>query len=360
MRLWTGGLRPALALAVALTALPACKDDKTADDTGAAGDTDGSGDDGGTDSGNVDTSPPCETVLDETNPEEGDSWFYRDPFEVEFEGDGSSATITLMDTATKTAVAWDDSQTVWFNENTEVTLFPATPLAANTEYLFSVDICDVTTEVTFTTDQYGEPVKGGANSLVDRTWVIKLAEVTYTEPAGLGFILKGTLTVPILVGVTEVGKDFIDLLGAEGVLHRDNYYYQYTGFDTWDFSGAAWQDPFFSLDADSVDLNYDDITIPIYNFHLEGTFAPDGSAIAGGKLWGLGDTREMGQYVSGTSADEELVCDLLEVSGVYCEACPSDGKELCIYLKAEEIFGEEEEGLTLVEVNSDPDTGSTD
>ncbi len=363
-------LLTSLALGLGLTA---CSGKGAAGDSGGA-DTDGtpaadsgSTDGGSTDGGSTDggstgstdggtTAPPCEVTLDDANPEDGDSFFYRDPIQLEFDGAAADyAAITLVETEGGAEVPWDEAATVWDNLDTEVTLYPASPLAASTAYTLTVEVCQESTVISFTTDGYGAPITDGVASLVDRTYVVELSEVDYTEPAGLGFVLAGTLTSPILVGVQRVYKSTIDLLGAEGVLHNEGYYYQNTRLDTWDFSGADWADPFFSIDADEISISYDGVDIPIYDFHLEGTFAPDGGSIAGGKLWGLGDTRNMAGFISST--DPYAICDLLELSGVYCDACPGDGEPYCLFLKAEDIYGFEEPGLVLEPVVSEDDTG---
>ena len=233
--------------------------------------------------------------------------------------------------------------------DTEAEITPASALLGDTNYTLSVTICDVTTEVNFSTSEFGSPLTDGAATLNDRTYVVELSEVEYTEPAGLGFVLAGTLTVPILVGVQAVYKNEIDFIGAEGILANEGYYYQNMSLSTWDFSGATWADPYFSIDADAISITYDEVEIPIFDFHLEGTFSPDASAIGGGKLWGLGDTRNMSGFVAST--DPAAICDLLALSGVYCDPCPSDDEPYCLYLKAENIFADEEEGLVVTPVS---------
>jgi len=348
-------LIPLIALAVGL----GCSDKGTTDDTGEpttditddtgpTGGTDDTGTTGGTDDTGTYT-VPCEVALEETTPEEGDEIFYRDPIELEFDGEATTAVITLTNADTSEAVSLDAP--TWDNLDTEATLAPVDALNGNTNYTLSVTICDVTTEVNFATSSFGTPLTDGSATLNDRTYVVKLSEVTYTEPAGLGFVLAGTLTVPILVGVQAVQKNTIDLIGAEGILANEGYYYQNPNLDTWDFSDATWIDPFFSIDAESVSISYDDIDIPIYDFHLEGTFSPDASSIGGGKLWGLGDTRNMAGFVAST--DPAAICDLLVLSGVYCEPCPSDKEPYCLYLKAEEIEADQEPDLIVEPVVTD-------
>ena len=354
-------LIPLIALAVGL----GCSDKGSSDDTGATTvDTDTVADDGAIDDTAITGSPsgpggddtdtgtktvPCEVALEETEPEEGDVIFYRDPIELEFDGPGKGAVISLINADTKAEVAL--SAPLWDNKDTTADVLPAEALTGDSNYTLSVTICDVTTEVNFSTSSFGSPLTKGPATLNDRTYVVELSEVTYTEPAGLGFVLAGTLTVPILVGVQAVYKDTIDLIGAEGVLANEGYYFQNPNLDSWDFSGASWEDPFFSIDAESVSITYDDVEIPIFDFHLEGTFSPDGSAIGGGKLWGLGDTRNMSGFVAST--DPAAICDLLALSGVNCDPCPSDDEPYCLYLKAEEIEADQEPDLIVVPIVTD-------
>ncbi|MFT5682615.1 MAG: hypothetical protein ACI8RZ_003537 [Myxococcota bacterium] len=328
MKMHTG----AVAL-IALTALVGCKDkDADTSDT-SAGDIDTADtdtDDTADTADTADTDVPCEVSLVETNPLYGNaSWYYRDALEITFDdAAGKYAAIVVTDgdgADVPLSLSWDDSG------------FNATVTAADgawggsTDYTLTVDICEASTEVIFSTTAYGDALNDDSSSLVDNAYYIDMSQATYTEPAGVGAILALYLSEPLLLGITGATEDTLDVVGAQGYKHATSgAVLQSTGYATWDFGQADFSNsPFFAASGETV-FEYDEAEIPVYNFAIEGTFSADASTIGGTSFRGLGDTRNMGPLL-GLGPDPGVTCELLEKYGLTCEECP-DSEMYCLTL----------------------------
>lgn len=315
-------------------ALGACDDDKGGE-TGNLGETGDTGDDTGPDdTGNtdtVDTSVPCETVLLDASPnDEETDWYYRDSLSLTFSDDAAGATIQLYDAAgteLPTSISWSDG-------NFQAEVAPDEPLAGSTTYTLHIEVCEYTGDLTFTTSVYGSPLAEAAAGLVDHTYVLDLSQADINQPEGLGYLLASYLTEPLLIGVVEADEASIELVGAQGWKKADGTYRQ-AGDQVWLFPAADFtSNPFFQASTELITIDYGDSSIPIESFYLEGTFAPDGSAIGGGLASGWGDTREMGPLLE-LGDDPDAVCGLLTAMGMdVCEPC-SDGEPYCLFLEAE-------------------------
>jgi hypothetical protein len=329
----------ALAL-LALAACPAPGDDKPIDDTGPFSD-----DDTGDTDTDTDTDVPCEASVLSMEPLDGaTAVYYRDPLIVSFEGDGSSAAFTLTD-AGGVETSFDAA---WTEGGVQAEL--ATVLAANTTYTLTVDVCGATSSSSFTTSSLGAPLTVTPEELLGRTYVFRLSEADITQPSFLDIVASSYLTVPLLISVTASDETTIDLIGGLGELENDGSYTQLTSEETWDFpAGDFSAQPYFEAYAESIVITFSGIDIPIEQFHLSGTFTADGSRIERGVGSGLGDSRNMGPLVMREADDYGAICEIAAAAGVECEPC-SDGEPYCIYIVAEQITAEWEEGLTLVEV----------
>lgn len=322
-----------------LLALFACKgkdDESTTDDSTPVGDdsqvqTDDSADD---------SAEPCMTRPSELSPEEEETgWFYRKPLTVRFTEAAPDATFRLYDRDTQTeqgvTVTWNDSNEIATLE-ADSFLWPSTP------YGLDITVCDATYTTTFDTSAYGEPLTLTPEELVDRTYVIEFGDVEFTEPEGFGALLALYVDVPILVGVETADSTQISLTGAQGYIDSNGDYLQRRRsgglwVPTWPFNGVDFSTaPFFSAEADSITIAYNGVDIPVYDFHLDGTFAADGSTIGGAQLWGLGDTRNMGIFFDDPD-NASYVCDLVTSVGATCEACPNDGEVYCLFIRGEDI-----------------------
>lgn len=338
MNTWT---RTGALLLVAL-ALPGCKKDK--DDTGDSEDSDTQGETG--ESGDTsDTSTDCTTLVTDMVPTEGATGvYYRDTFEIAFDGDGSSATIAVLDpdnNPVATNVTWADGNVMAY---VEAVLEPVTT------YMMSVDVCGTHHSVSFTTSDLGTPLYDGPESLVGRTYVMRLSDGTVTDPAVLEVLANQYLTVPLLFGVTAADETQLDLLGALGEENDDHTFEQIVGLPTWDFpAGDFSTHPFFSAEAEYITLMYGDIPIPIENFTLEGTFTADGVYIREGRATGKADSRYMAPLIGMSADDYGAVCDLASSMGVYCEEC-ADGMPYCLYIVGEDIIATYASGVTVTPV----------
>jgi hypothetical protein len=177
------------------------------------------------------------------------------------------------------------------------------------------------------------------SDLVGNVYELDLPNAEFTEPPAVGALLGSYLSSPLLASVAAVTPDELTLIVAQGYWDEDGIPHQdmFTGiydFPPADFAGA----PFFAADTDYIDIIYQSgatsANIPMHGMHLEGTFAPDGSAIGGAWIGGLVDTRNLGPLLDiGDSGEEDVVCEYLSVFGLSCEDC-GDGTELCLYVEA--------------------------
>ncbi|MCB9797184.1 MAG: hypothetical protein H6741_31235 [Alphaproteobacteria bacterium] len=338
---------------LALMVGTACKDDTPVD----SGDTQPTGTDSDvtddTSVGDDSAVEECLTTPSELSPEEDETgWFYRDPIMVRFSEPVTEATFRLYNGQSDE----EHSVTVSWNESNEVATLTADGyLHPSWSYKLDITVCERTYTTAFETSDYGQPLDIPEEELVSSTYVVEFGEVEFTEPEGFGALLALYVDVPVLIGVMNLEGGMIDLLGAQGRVTSQGEYVQRLRADgvdvpTWPFSGVDFSDaPFFEADADSITLDYDGVEIPVFEFHIEGTFAADGQSFAGGKLWGLGDTRHMGGFFNEPD-NPGYICNLVTSVGATCEPCPSDGGEYCLFIRGENIFAPLVPDLTLVEV----------
>jgi hypothetical protein len=271
----------------------------------------------------------CEAVVQTITPESGSlDVYYRAPMTVAFDEDASALApvVTLADdagTEIGTAVSFDDTG---FKATVEAT----TPLEAVTQYTLTVDICGSTSAAQFTTSAYGGSLSIDPSELAGSTYNFSLGEADYTQPEGLGALLASFLEAPLLIGVSTVDGNTINILGTQGTTEGEVV--PDPSFDTWDFGAAELQGAYFQSAATDIELEYGCASIPIYDFALSGTFAADGTSIGGGNALGLGDSREMG-CLAGLGSDPDAICNYAATFGFACEVCP-DGNPWCLTIEA--------------------------
>lgn len=311
----------------------------------------------------TDSDPPEECLAAPASflPKDGeDAAYYRDPLQVTFTTPVPGAEFALRTT--------DDGEAheptllpEWNASNEQAELTVQGYLQPERDYALDVTVCDELYTNTFRTSEYGAPLTATQEELTGRTYLVELSSVDFTEPAGFGAFLGTFLDVPILIGVTDIDPDgtSLDLMGAQGRLKNDGTYTQkhtQTLDDglkywvpTWPFEGVDFNGaPYFSGDTSAIELRYDGAFVPVHDFHLEGTFAADGSSFGGGRLWGLGDTRDMAGLF-GEADDPFYVCALVEGAGAECEVCPDTGEKTCLFLRGENVTAQHLDYIELLE-----------
>ena len=325
-----------------------CNKDDDATETGLidTDDTQAPSDSGTEETGDTDTEEPCVAEVIEMTPEDGeDDVFYRDVLTVAFSEDASQASFALTNDSSGEEVA---TTTSWGDGNLMATLTPSEHLEGSTSYTLTASICEVTSHASFETSPYGQPIDGGNETLVGMTSVLLFEDVKFTQPENIGSILSLYFDVPLLVGVLGASTAEIDVVAALGYFDNVAGYKQRINEPTWTFGQVSLDgSAYFEGSVSEIDLGYNNVSIPVYNFALSGTFAPDGSHFAGGTLSGQVDTRHMAPLFGQTSDD--YVCELIGSMGVSCESCP-DGEEFCVTILGEDIVSEGVPGVTLVEV----------
>lgn len=313
-------------------------------DTGdITGDEGGGGDEGGESGGDA-GGDTCTAELLESTPYDGEAGFYyRSPIILTFDSQADQeAEIQVLVSGggeIPTAVSWDEGG---------INAYVAPDgLTGDASYEIQIVQCEETTLIAFSTDEYGKPMTASTDELVGNTYLFDMGGAEYVKPAGLGPLIGNYLTEPMLFGVSAATESEISIVGAQGgVNDTSGEIYQVTDLPTWDFGTADFSDsPFFRATADEVGIDYEDVTVNIYSFEIEGTFAADGSSIGGGIGKGLADTRYLGEIIGlGTGWYE--VCDFVASAGLECEECP-DGEITCMTLEAHFDDADLVEGLTI-------------
>ncbi len=326
-------------MAISFLAAGCGKDDDTSVDTSIieTGDV--------TETGEITTS--CDGEIVELEPSTGVSdWFYRDSMRVVFSDSALSAEFALEQTDSGDSLATSVS---WGDGNLIATISPDEPLMGATSYTLTATHCGVSEQSVFSTSDYGLPVEGGADALVGLTSAVLFGDVNFTLPENIGMLLGLYMDIPVLVGVVGAENGLIDVVAGLGYFDAVEGFGQRMNEPTWDLGSVDLEgDVFFSATAPLVDLGSDGVSIPVSEFHMEGSFAQSGSHFSGGLLNGLVDTRNMSALFS--SSDPYYVCtDLVRPFGVYCEACP-DGEEFCLFLQGEDITSTPAPDLSIVVV----------
>jgi hypothetical protein len=228
-------------------------------------------------------------------------------------------------------------------------LTPSSPLSPLTLHRLELSDCAGVSTVTFTTDAYGTPLED-LGTVVDQTWLIDLGAATWVQPAGFGTVLALYFTTPVLLGVEWADARLVDLVGAQGLRTVDGVLLQNESEPTWDYPAASFLEaPYFSASASQISIEFDGVSVDIHDFAVSATFAADGSELGGGRVTGLGDTRNMGPLL-GSGDDPNALCELAASVGVTCQSCP-DGLPYCLDMEAVDVGGAHVPGLTLHRVD---------
>jgi len=305
------------------------------------------------DTGGGDTPAGCDVSVASTIPVANSvDAYYRANIEFELSDPDTTAMITT-DIPGHQELGVDGVTVIWV---------PDAPLAPATPYTATLDYCGGSVPLSFTTSELGTEI-AETGSLVGRTYVLALADARIIEPAGIGSVLSGYLTTDILLGVSDVNGTELNIIGALGATDADGNNIEPSEQDYCDptipFPPATLDNPFFSVGPENATISVAGMEVLIGNLEITGTFAPDGTYFDGGTLRGTIDTSLLSGLID-DSGDPNAICALAVNFGATCEACPDDGDPYCLTLVADQIFAEEVDGLSLVEVGGNNCMGCAD
>ena len=295
----------------------------------------------------IGTAESCPHRFVSSTPGGGESqWYWRDrPFAFVATSDPSAYDAWLVDGSGRRV----ESEMVWRDGNVAFDLEWDGYLEPSTTYTLWLRDCATTESLTFTTSELGTPIAGGASTLVGNTWRLDLVGATWVEPGALAGLLAVYFSTPILLGVQYADAANVDFIGAPGTIDELGRIRQDLK-PTWDFPVQSFaQQPYFEAEVDHIDLDYVDgttaVRIPVQDFRLYATIAPDGASLGGARLSGLADTRTMGTLLQ--SDDESAICSFAATLGVQCVPC-DDGAPYCLYLEAADLDGSLVDDVTIV------------
>ena len=224
------------------------------------------------------------------------------------------------------------------NDDNTVSYFtPDEPLTPGASYSAEIMWCDMseTQIVDFTTSSLGEPVDD-PKAVEGRTYLVKLKDARFAEPAGVGPLLALKVDQSILLNVTSVDATSLTMIGA---LTVDGGSTQDFCLPTIDFPKPAdfTEAPYWEVQADEAILNVADNDVSIQNLVISGTFSSDGTTFGGGVLAGTIDTSLLGGLLG--SDDKAYICDLADDFGDECTTCP-DGSPYCLGLRLDQLVGD--------------------
>ncbi len=256
------------------------------------------------------------------------SWFFRDAVELTFDEVNVALDLTLTDSSgSDVPVGYE------WNESREIAhvLPESGTWMGDEDYTLVASFCGTSETLTFGTSEYGLPLESDADSLVGNTYNIDLASAEYTHPPGIGTLLSQNIDQPLLFGIEASNGSSLDFIAALGMYTNTGGIEQTTGL--WTFPGADFSSaPYFDAYAETLEIQYGSIEIPIFDFEISGTFSADAQKMGFAHFEGLGDTRGISAELG--TGDENMLCNLLANSGEGCVACPNatGDEKFCVFL----------------------------
>lgn len=305
--------------------VPDASDDKqsgeqfgdSADDSGSGRDSDDTGPDDG-----------CDVQVESTLPSQGAvDVYYRSIIEFHLNQRHLDATFTADFPGVTTMLEGGE---IW-------TYTPDPPLAPNTTYTISLDICSDETWLEFTTSELGSnPVE--PLDLIGNPFLVAFDDARFVKPPDVGSILQQYLSGLYLVPTAQDEHSII-MFGATTLADSDLQAYcaptAHLPEGTFDEFG------YFALGGgETHTLQVSGIDVDISNLTIEGSFAPDGSYFGGGRMTGMIDTRPLDTLVD-EEAEEGYICDLAVGLGMMCVPCP-DGESYCMEIEIDQLVGNAE------------------
>lgn len=280
--------------------------------------------------------------------DEGEDVYYRTSVQFRLNSTDETAVIELTLADSGEVVAGTSVVT-----DHVVSWSAAAPLEPETTYVATLTFSCGEVSNTWTTSDAGGPLEDPSD-IVGNVYSIDLAEGHWVQPYGVGVLLAPYLVgVEVLVSPTEV-SDTIAMIGALG----DGNGEQDLCKPSIPFPPADFENPYFELQADRLELPLPTSSPAIDDLHLSGTFTPDGDAIAGVLVSGSLDSRALVPLINGSS--DEAFCVLLDAAlGVQCEECADGTGPFCVTIVVDSVTADRVSGLGLVErtqeqIDADP------
>jgi hypothetical protein len=277
----------------------------------------------------VDTSQEsCGVAIASVSPENGTTdFFYRNDIVVELTAVDPSAQIRLTGPQGEQLGVLSsevDSTTLHFS--------PSDPLLSLSSYLISVETCGGVFESEFSTSELGSPL---TTDVTGNSYIFDLRTGTYIQPPTLGAMLSAIIEYNILIGVTSVATTQMTVRG--GITLNDGMTQNFCNRTVENFPSVGYDGrATFSLENGTFELYVTGDPLTIHNFSMESTFLSDGSAMVESELWGQLDMRQLDEMLT---PNLQQLCDLLEVAGSICEACPTDGEPYCFDIEITQMTG---------------------
>lgn len=227
-----------------------------------------------------------------------------------------------------------------------MTFTPTVPFPAGRPQTARLCWCGGEEIVAFTTAA-ATPVS--APALVGRTWVFRQADAVAVEPPAMGPALQDYFDDVLLVQARAWEDDVMRLRFAWAD-PMDEALAQHPTMATENVEIPFGGNPSLRVGLDAWVYNalFDS---PAWEIALDGTFAPDGSAISDGSLTLLVDTAAWGALFG--EHTPEGYCDHVARYGDTCEPCP-DGSATCARFSWEGLTADE---VTPFEIDAVRDGG---
>ena len=271
---------------------------------------------------------PCDLDIVSVYPEDGTAgFFYRNDISVELSAVDTSATLRLDGPEGE-----HPGQVLAASDSPQVVFRPSRPLLANSNYQLTISTCAGSLETWFMTSELGEPL---AVDVTGNTYLFDLREGTYVKPETIGPMLGNIFLYNVMIGITSMTTNSMTIRG--GMTLEDGFTQNYCNrtaenFPTVDYDGSAT----FSLNNATFELYVTGDSLTIYNFEMESTFIPDGTAMVETEMKGMLDMRQLDEMLT---PDLETLCNLLSATGGACGPCLSDGQPYCFDIEITQMDG---------------------
>jgi hypothetical protein len=252
--------------------------------------------------------------------------YWRDSVTIWLEQADDTARISVSD-ATGAVIEGESTQ-----EDGVVRFTPSNGFTPDQEHVATIEWCRGSHDIPFTTSELGLPLEV---PFWDQGYALDLGDANWIQPEGMEFLMGDMFDLVMLIGMGEIGFG-IDVWGANtlpGSLEQDLCQ------PTMDLMQSdPFLLPFFQFGGGSQAMYFGGSEIVLSEFSGSGTIAPDASYFGGIEVSFLMDLR----HVSGEFAEmleeslgfdlsnTEQVCQGLELMGLSCEVCPTDGENACL------------------------------